>query len=486
MRVYTTSSWGALGPSSALVWCCRRNWTLQLLPFVRIVEDALVVPQRKTTEDTTVAYVDAAVRCMDGLLQRRSSDYIPQLTTSSSCGGVRGGHGVSLESAPLPGETHEEQVASSFRILAFVQSAAAVAESLVSELPHAECADDGNKRAFAQLRDVALDVLLHYGVFMVHGRTARRVVGLATTQVDVAGYQSSHATAGIVGRLEADEELAKALLHATVAVLRVLQKCGGMELFARSLSTLRVLLRPSILIARSLSASELCDVGFGLACTNDASCTTQGGDRALNASGASFEDNNDWVVLGGELVRRLRLQVTPGVMTAKEFSKSAKFTFSLKERKEREKAEQSASIDENDGSLLTVAELATLATCLGVSQFRDASFKSPDCTSGQLWDWIARATCKLVEAEVRCAEVDSATNFINVSFTRRELQSICFACDHAGQQGPYDTIMKSLVAEGVIGEYIPSPSTARVESFQSRGAVAMDGSSDTSRPATEA
>jgi hypothetical protein len=169
-------------------------------------------------------------------------------------------------------------------------------------------------------------------------------------------------------------------------------------------------------------------------------------------------------------------------MASKEFSKSSKFSFSLRERKERERLEQTKKETESENhiDLFTVSELASLSTSLGMSQFRDAAFAAHHApsalpsdvspvSSGQLWDWIAKATCKLVEAEVSAADEDPATDCLGVSFSRQDIRSICFACDYAGQPTAYDRIMRMLVDNNVVGEYIPAPSSARAAAFLKNG-----------------
>lgn len=378
--------------------------------------------------------------------------------------------------ATLPGGSEDEVVASSLRILTFVQAVAALAE----QLQHLSTDDSPNETIDSQhaLSNIALELLMEYGLYMVQGRTASSIRGALAK--DVATMRTaSHVVSAEMSLTETPVEVARALLHSTVAVLRVLQRGGVLEEHERCLSRLRVMLRPSLFNAAVMSVGELCDIGFGLSCTCDATLHTRSNTTTLSTSGASYEDHGDWVALGGELVKRLRRQTTPDAMALKEFSKSSRFSFSLKERKERERSEQNAkSIEQgNAPDLFTIAELASLSTSLGMSQFRDATFSSQPpaeasatgVASGQLWECIAQATCKLVEAEVKCAEVDAVSGELDVSFTRQELRSICFACDYAGQSAAYDMVMRTLVSCGVVGEYIPSPSAARSAAFDAAG-----------------
>lgn len=444
------------------VFVCRRaNWTEALVPMLDELEGVLGEGEHADASQ------QAAKRVSHWLIE-------PNINDGGAPSELRSlVNKYSIPASTLmtvPGETDDEVTVSSLRILAFVQAVSALVDQLQS--------DDVTR---GTLREASVQILLEYGVQMVQGKTAAAIRSLITSDVALRDRAPESDISAGVGT---SAEISRSLLHATVAVLRVLESDGQLHVHEQHLSRLRVFLRPALVCASHLSVAELCDIGFGLACTSDAPISTSGG---FASSGASYEDHNDWVAFAGELVRRLRHQVTPSAMAAKEFSKSSKFAFSLRERKEREKLEQlnrNSETDENNMNLFTVSELASLATSLGLSQFRDATFAglstsstSPPpadgvVTSGQLWDWMAQATCKLVEAEVSVAAAAVAgddTQPLDLSFSRQDLRSICFACDYAGQPAAYDRIMRMLVNTQVVGAYIPSPSSARTESFAKLG-----------------
>jgi hypothetical protein len=455
----------------ALAWR-RTNWTQALVP---VLEDiASVLAKCEGDEEPHKDSLQAANRTAQWLTQANSG-----VPGQLQCLIPNGKQAISTVSPSfvIPGESDNEVIESSLRILAFVQAIAALVEQSADDAAR-EAVPTTQHAALDILRDVAVQALVEYGIVMVHGRAAATIHGLLATDVEVSAAAQLPR-----GGVTTSVEVSRTLLHATVAVLRVLQQERQLQANERYLSRLRVLLRPSLLCASELSVAELCDIGFGLSCTGDAplSTSTETTD-GFASSGASYEDHNDWVAFGGELVKRLRRQVTPSVMASKEFSKSSKFSFSLRERKERERLEQTKKDmeSENHIDLFTVSELASLSTSLGMSQFRDASFAAPHApsalpsdaspiSSGQLWDWIAQATCKLVEAEVSAADEDPTTDCLGVSFSRQDIRSICFACDYAGQPTAYDRIMRMLVDNNVVGEYIPAPSSARAAAFLKNG-----------------
>lgn len=319
------------------------------------------------------------------------------------------------------------------------------------------------------LREAALHVFTSYAPYLLDGRThsvLHRSLG-TEMQVMVQPVSSS-----LEAKPACDAVMSQLLLQGASLVLTTLSP--PLEL----LPALRGIIRPSLTNVQTLSNVELCDLAKCLASTAGATLSRNGHNFAGDGV-MTFEEHNECVVLAGEVVRRVRRDFDMLNEMRHDHSKSSAMAFSLEEKKRRLKleAEREAALAENR---LTMTDLSELATCFGVMRFRDGAFavtregsaSPPVCntTPTDLWSTVSSAVVRLVEEELAGrVPLDSDVSVPSVSFTMKDLKSVCFAMDTCGQASAYHDLMECLVRCGVVASYIEPPSAAVRQAFRDHG-----------------